>query len=67
MTTYFVTYQVQVDAPDEIKAVEAGREALAHYNDDRVNLKLTVVEYAPSPSEIKTETYKPKPSRYKVK
>lgn len=62
MKTYFVYFQVQVDAVDEKGAMVAGRECLAQHNDSICNAKVTVTEYAPTKNE-------PKPTRprYRVK
>ena len=59
MKTYFVYFQVQVDAPDDIKAIEIGRECLAQHNDSICNAKVTVTEYAEKPV-IKRPKYKVK-------
>ena len=62
MKTYFVYFQVQVDAMDETKAKIAGRECLAQHNDAVCNAKVTVAEYAPTKNEPT-----PKRPKYRVK
>ena len=64
MKTYFVYFQVQVDAEGEgavaeKNAIRTARSCLAHHNDSICNAKITVTEYAEKPV-IKKPKYKVK-------